>query len=287
MILNIKFLALNIILLFLCTKLIFAQKTTPSVQSLIKAEEYFNGLIKKNGIEKGYLKVAAEKGIALRPKPVSIKEFYAKKSEENISVNWEPSYAKISKNGDFGFTTGPYELKVDGVLHYGHYLSIWTNFNKRWKLLLDAGIEHQKPEKSLRKEFYEPIDNKYPRLLGPQKIQMREDIVFNTDILLGKSLKKSGNKTLPEFYDQNVRLYFPGNFPILGEVATLEFIKQNKFNIQCNPISVGRALSGDLAYTYGNAEINNDKYYYVRVWEMDNISKKWNIIIDLYNKADK
>lgn len=286
MILNRKFLALNIISLFLCTELIFAQKTTPSVQSLIKAEDYFKGLIKKNGLEKGYLKVAAEKGIVLRPEPLSIREFYSKKIEEHISLTWKPSYAKISKNGDFGFTTGPYEIKVDGVLSYGHYLSIWSNINKRWKLLLDAGINHQKSEESLKKEFYEPMDNKYPRLLGPQKIQMREDIVFNTDILLGKSLKKSGNKTLPEFYDQNIRLYFPGNLPILGEEATLAFIKENKLNIQSNPISVGRALSGDLAFTYGNAEINNDKYYYVRVWEMDS-SKKWNIIIDLYNKANK
>jgi hypothetical protein len=285
MTLNIKFLALNIISLFFCTELIFAQKTTPSVQSLIKAEEYFNGLIKKNGIEKGYLKIAADKGTALRPAPVNIKEFYANKSEENIFLTWQPSYAKISKNGDFGFTTGPYEIKIDGVLSYGHYLSIWINVNKRWKLLLEAGIDHPKPTKSLKKEFFEPLDNKYPRLLGPQKIQMREDIVFNTDILLGKSLKKSGNKTLPEFYDQNIRLYFPGNFPILGKEATLAFIKENKLNLQSNPINVGRALSGDIAYTYGNAEINNDKYYYVRVWEMDSNSKKWNIIIELYNKA--
>ena len=93
----------------------------------------------------------------------------------------------------------------------------------------------------------------------------------------------SGNKNLKEFYDPAVRLYFPGSLPLLGQAKALKFIKDKKLTIISNPTTVERALSGDLAFTYGDATINKIKYSYVRIWKLDE-NMKWNIILDVYNK---
>jgi hypothetical protein len=261
----------------------FAQKADGTIRSLINTEDFFNLLVKKEGIQKGFLKFADAKGIVFRPGPVDMKKYYTKNNEADYQISWKPEYARISKEGDLAFTTGPYELVSAKDTTYGHYLSIWKNDRNKWKLWLDVGITHAKPPSVLKYEYYDPSNYKYPKLLGPQKIQMREDIVFNTDILLGKALKLSGSKNFKEFYDPKVRLYFPEYLPVIGKLKALDFIDKKELNIVSNPITAERAISGDLAYTYGDASINQENYHYVRVWKLDE-DMKWNIILDVYSK---
>jgi len=258
-----------------------AQKNDKTVKSLVNAETLLNKKANKETIQKAFLEFTDLRCVIFRPKPVSAKEYY-NSNDVLGKLSWKPEYAMISKAGDFGFTTGPYIYNDFEKKSYGHYLSVWkADKNKKWKLVLDGKVLHPQPINELPEVFLNPDDFKYSKLLGPQKIQMREDIVFSTDALLGKSLQKSGNYNLNEFYDNSVRLYFPNHLPSFGKVAVLNFINSQKLNITSAPIATDRAFSGDLAYTYGEAEINNKKYYYVRIWQID-ASMKWNIIIDSY-----
>lgn len=262
-----------------------AQKANGTVRSLINAEDFFSLISFKEGLNKGYLKVADDKGITFKPDPVDMKQFYKQEKDADYSVNWKPEYAMVSKKGDLGFTTGPYELHVENNKYYGHYLSVWKNNKDKWKLVLDISIPHAKPDSVLKYEYYDPSNYKYPRLIGPQKIKMREDIVLNTDILLGKALKMSGNKNFSEFYDSQVRLYFPEYLPIIGKLKALDFLDKKNLEVISTPSTADRALSGDLAYTYGKATISSKNYNYVRIWKLDD-EMKWDIIIDLYADAD-
>ena len=260
---------------------IFAQKNDKTVKSLVSAEILLNEKANKETLQKAFLEFSDLSCIIFRPKPVSAKEYYNSNADLG-KLSWKPEYAMISKAGDFGFTTGPYIYNDFEKKTYGHYLSVWkADKNKKWKLVLNGKVSHPQPINLLPEVFLNPDDYKYSKLIGPQKIQMREDIVFNTDVLLGKSLQKSGSYSLNEFYDNSVRLYFPNHLPEFGKVAVLNFITSQKINITSTPIATARALSGDLAYTYGEAEINNKKYYYVRIWQID-ATMKWNIIIDAY-----
>ena len=260
---------------------IFAQKNDKTVKSLVNVETSFNEKANKETLKKAFLEFTDLSCIIFRPKPVSAKEYYNSNADLG-KLSWKPEYAMISKAGDFGFTTGPYIYNDFEKKTYGHYLSVWkADKNKKWKLVLNGKVLHPQPINVLPEVFLNPDDYKYSKLIGPQKIQMREDIVFNTDVLLGKSLQKSGSYSLNEFYDNSVRLYFPNHLPEFGKVAVLNFITSQKINITSTPIATDRAFSGDLAYTYGEAELNNKKYYYVRIWQID-ATMKWNIIIDAY-----
>ncbi len=274
----------SIAFLLLFSLTLSAQKADGTVESLINTEKKFSKKAKK-GINKAFSKFSAKEGIALKPNPIPIKEYYSGKEIPGFHyLTWEPEYAMISKKGDLGFTTGPYEFSDGDRKDYGHYLSIWKNFYGKWKLVLDMGITHPEQVDKLKPRFYNPTDYKYPRFIGPKKIQMREDIVFSTDVLLGKSFKKHGNKDLKEFYDEMVRLYFPENIPLIGKEEALNFIKSQKLSFQNSaPDFVDRALSGDIAYSYGKTTISNKTYSYARVWKLSN-EMKWNIILDVYNE---
>jgi hypothetical protein len=203
----------------------FAQKTNKTVQSLIKAEKQFVEKVKKESINESFLAFTDLSCIVFKPSPTIAKDFYSK-NEVLGKLSWKPEYAVIAKSGDFGFTTGPYIYNDFEKKNYGHYLSIWkTDKSKKWKLILDAGVPHQQPSAVLPEVFLNPDNYSYPKLIGPKKIKMREDIVFSTDELLGKSLLKSGNASLLEFYDNSVRLYFPNHLPEFGKVDVLRFCK--------------------------------------------------------------
>jgi hypothetical protein len=275
-----KIILLSILSLIIC-KNIFAQKNDGTVSSLIKTEKYFNEYLSKEGSSKAFLKFAADKGVVFRPNPINIKQYFSKNTSNFKDLSWQPELAMISKAGDFGFTTGLY-ITNNQQISYGHYLSIWKSMDQRkWELVLDANIEHEKPLVESTKQFIDPTDYKYTKLIGPKKIKMREDIVFSTDLLLSKALDKSGNKNLSDFYSSNVSLYFPNNLPIIGKSKALDFIYQMGKPVICFPNFVDRAFSGDLAYTNGKASIGLNKYDYIRIWKKDQESK-WNIILDMY-----
>lgn len=270
-----------LILLNLIYLNVYAQKNDGTVSSLLKTEKYFNEYLSKKGSSKAFLKFASDKGVIFRPNPLNIKEYYTQNASDTKNLSWEPEFAMISKSGDLGFSSGLYTVTTEKT-SYGHYLYIWKSINqKKWELVLDADVEHKKPLSNPKNLFLDPTDYKYSKLIGPKKIKMREDIVFSTDLLLGKSLDKSGNKSLNEFYSSNVRLYFPSQLPIIGKSKALEFINQMGKAVVCSPNFVDRAFSGDLAYTNGKASIGLNRYNYVRIWQKD-IESKWNIILDMY-----
>ncbi len=260
----------------------FSQLNDKTVKSLVNTEEYFSFLVKNDGINKGFQKVIAKNAIVFRPTAIEAIKFYSKKDDSDESLIWKSEYAMIAKNGDFGFTSGPYTYTKKGESYYGHYLSIWKSDHKnKWKLVLDGGITHPKPNEDLKYEYLDPKDRKFTRLLGPKKIQMREDIVFSTDLLLGKTMNNSGINNFNEFYDSQVRLYYPGYLPIIGKEKAVDFLKEHGLDIETQPTFANRAFSGDLAYTYGKASISGKSYSYVRIWKITE-SMKWNIILDVY-----
>lgn len=261
---------------------VYAQKTNGTVKSLVDTEDYFNNLAKKKGLNAAFIELASKDGVAFRPNPVNIKDYYSKEKLADFDLSWSPDYAMIAKSGYFGFTTGLYQLSLKADTIYGHYLSVWkAGSNKKWALELDAGISHKKPLNTASAQFIDPSNYKYTKLIGPKKIKMREDIVFSTDLLFGKALKNSGNKNFNEFYADDVRLYFPENLPIIGKIEAIKFIDKKNQHITSNPTFTDRAYSGDIAYTNGKATVGAKKYNYVRVWKTDE-NLKWNIIIDMY-----
>jgi ketosteroid isomerase-like protein len=269
---------------------LFAQTSNGEVSSLVAAENYFVGVAKEKGIKKAFLTVSDEQTILFRPGPVKATDFFNKRNAENGDLSWKPVLAKISKSGDWGFTTGPFEYKPGENTSYGDYVSVWK-MNKKgvWKLALDLGVSHPKPEKEPELFFIDPVSSRYFRQRSAARQKQREEMILTSDQLLSKTLAKYNNLAYNVFLADNARLLFPGYQPIIGKRAITDFLRNQELEVNTEPIKADRATGSDLAYTYGSATINQKgrtrQYHYVRIWEVQD-GHKWNVIVEVFTPAE-
>lgn len=281
-------------IVFVLTINIGLSQPTDKVSQLISAENYFATLAQEKGIKKAFMAVSDENTIIFKPGPVKSVKYFKGKPDSSGFLSWEPAFARISKSGDWGFTSGPYRYKASKSSTetlYGDYLSIWKKNSKGvWKLALDLGVPHAKPKTSPPLVFQNPKNEIYLKQRSGNRLQQREDVVFSSDKLMGTILKADDQIALKEFIAEESRLLFPGHEPIKGKKAIMKFWEQQGFNLSSEPLQADRSYSGELAFTYGDASIvhkgKTKKYHYVRIWEVQP-GFVWNVILDIYTEGEE
>lgn len=272
-----------------------AQLSNGKVSSLVAAENYFAGIAREKGIRKAFLTVSNEETILFRPDPVKALSYFDKKSSnDGGQLAWEPVLARISRSGDWGFTTGPYTYRPQSDstrTYYGQYLSVWKMNNKGvWKLALDLGIDHNKPLAKPKLIFTDAPGTRFFRQRSEARLRQREELILTSDQLFAKTLQKYKNLAYNIFLSDEARLLFPGYEPVIGKSAITDFLRLNELNVNTEPVKAERAPGSDLAYSYGTASITRKgvakTYNYVRIWEAQD-GHKWNVIVELFTPAAK
>ncbi|MEJ7693776.1 DUF4440 domain-containing protein [Daejeonella sp.] len=270
----------------------FGQATNGLVSSLVAAENYFAATVREEGLREGFLKVSDNETLVFRPNAVKAKAFYDKKQIDPGQLSWEPAFARVSRSGIWGFTTGPYLYTANdsGSKSYGQYLSMWrANKKGVWKLALNIGTPHPKPSQEPVLDFIDPKNSRFFRQISPVRLQQREDMIMASDKLLSSSLTKSTALGYDTFLGDDARLIFPGVEPIIGKENITKFLIEQDINIFSEPVKADRSIGSDLAYTYGTAQVTRKnktaKYNYVRVWESQE-GFKWNVIVELFSPAE-
>lgn len=270
----------------------YGQTTNGTVSSLVAAENYFAATVKEKGQREGFLRVSDAETIIFRPDPVKAELFYDKKQDDPGELIWEPSFAKISKSGDWGFTTGPFvytDFKSDSK-SYGQYLSVWrANKKGVWKLAIDIGSPHPKPEKEPELKFTDPQSGRFFRQISQARLKQRVDMILTTDKLFGTTLRKNTALAYDSFIADNARLIFPGSLPIEGKDKIQAFYSKEGIQIETEVTNADRSIGSDLAYSYGVARITRNgvvsKYNYIRIWETQE-GYKWNVIVELFSPTE-
>ncbi|MBB3969870.1 nuclear transport factor 2 family protein [Mucilaginibacter phyllosphaerae] len=267
-------------------------QTKVEVNSVVTAEENFNKLVERKGIKQGFLAVADAEGIVFKPNAVKITDFYNGIDKQPGKLSWQPKFARLSANGDLGFTAGPYVYqngKTDDDKVYGDYVSVWRldNTDQKFKLLINLGIQHPEPEHEVVTDFKEPD-------LAKQKAASKDpfagkNVLTGTDKTLNHSLSLSTLAAYKEFLSPEARYYFPGFEPITGTDKILKFLDNEGISISAETVNVGRSTSNDLAYTYGTARIKKgnivNNYNYVRIWEID-ANHRWNVLTEIFSTVE-
>jgi len=285
-----KKIAIVTLVLVFCVSIVSAQKA--QVQTAVDAEAAFNKAVAKKGIKDGFLSVIDDEAVVFRPNAVNAKDFYMHIEKQPGNLSWEPKFGRISANGDLAFTAGPYVYQnstTDTDKVFGHYVSVWRrDINNNLKLLLDLGIQH--PES----EVNEIIDLKDPegKILPPSNDPFAgKKLILATDDVFNHSLTISTLASYKEFLSPEAHYYFPGFEPLIGTDKVMKFINNEAISITAKTSSAGRAASNDLAYSYGTAVITKgtltSDYNYVRIWELDATSHKWNILLEVFSAVEK
>ena len=268
----------------------FAQKSDGTTKSLVNAEKEFAKSIAKKGDKESYIEYSSANTLVFRPNPVNAKTFYASQTKGSNEVSWEPNFAKVSRSGDLGFTTGPYEL-AGTEKKYGQYLSIWKAENGTWKLAIDLGTESNKPLAKMPNRFEEPKDRFIPKFFDEKEQKASKDVILTTEKTLNTFLKTHGIAAFGGFLTNNARLLFPGNDAIEGKGKILSFFNGMIGKINLKTTGVDKALGSDLAYTYGVATIDykadlRESFNYVFVYEKA-ADASWNLIVQAFVPADR
>lgn len=266
-----------------------AQQSNGRVNSLIVAENYFVSYAKDKGIRDAFLKVSDESTILFKPSIVKAEEHFAKKSSSDAGKSdWTPVFAKISKSGDWGFTSGPYSYssKLTTSITYGQYLSVWrTNIKGVWKLALNIDMAHPKTQDEPYLNFVDPKNLRFFRQIAPGRLKQREELILTTDRLFSKTLVNNQLLAYDSFFAEDGRLLFPGFEPIIGKTKVSNFLSGQQIIVETMPAVANRALGSDLAYTYGKAQITKDgnskQFNYVRIWESQE-GYTWNILLEIF-----
>jgi len=268
----------------------FAQKSDGTTKSLVNAEKDFAKTIAKKGDKEAYTEYSTANTLVFRPNPVNAKTFYAGQAKGNNEVSWEPNFAKVSRSGDLGFTTGPYEV-AGTEKKYGQYLSIWKAENGTWKLAIDLGTESNKPLAKTTIRFEEPKDRFIPKFLNEKEQKASKDVILTTEKTLNTFLKTHGIAAFGGFLTNDARLLFPGNEAIEGKGKILSFLNGMIGKINLKTTGVDKALGSDLAYTYGVATIDykadlRESFNYVFVYEKA-ADASWNLLVQAFVPADR
>jgi len=267
----------------------YAQKSDGTTKSLVNAEKSFAERAAKQGVKTAFLDFSAADALVFRPNPVNAKTFYAGQ-EDSKNLSWSPVYARVSKSGDWGFTTGTYVMG-DTEKAYGDYLSVWKAVNDKWELALDLGTSHNKPLNKGKEDFAEPANFYKPKFINNKQIAAGNEIILTTEKTLNATLKSYNAAAFSGFLTEDARLLFPGNEPIIGKSNIMAFYNSMVSKISLKTTKADRALGGDFAYTYGIATVDykadlRESFNYVFIYERQP-DHNWSIIAQVFTPAER
>jgi len=271
---------------------VFAQ-IPDKVGSLINADKEAALISKTTTPHQAFLSIVDKESKFFVPSEVYALDYLNNRPNIPDVLTWEPALAMVSKSQEFGVTTGPMEFqKVGARKRFGQYLTVWKR-NKKGKWLVDirAEVENFGNKENSELEFYEPSEAWYLKHRSQVRLDQRKEIVFETDKLLSTVLKADNQAGYKEFLNEDARFLFPWIQPIEGKKEILAYLKKSRINILTTPEKVGRAYSGEYAYSFGTATVNIKdkvvKYNYIRIWKLselakDDVSKaNWNILVEM------
>jgi len=267
----------------------FAQRSDNSTKSLVNAEKEFSESVSKNGTKAAFNKYAAADALSFTPNPVNTRSYYSSQPDMT-NLSWTPALAKVSRSGDWGFTTGPYFMDGEKK-EYGEYLSVWKVVNGKWELHLDMGAPHNKPLNKVIVQHKEPASFFKPQFASAKQLGAGREIILTTEKTLNATLKSYGIAAFAGFLNPDARVIFPGREPIIGKDNIIAFYNGMVSKIALKTTKADKALGGDLAYTYGMATIDykadlRESFNYIYIYERQ-ADHNWNIIAQIYTPAER
>lgn len=268
-----------------------AQINNKDWNSMVAAEYDFAKSAAEIGTRDAFLKFIADDGILFRPTPVNGKKFLTDSPNRPGILSWFPVYAKMSKDGNMGFTTGPADFKKDkdsAAVWSGNFVTVWQRqADGEWKFVIDFG--NTCDQQNLTPLACDDI------LPGKKKESEPANPISPDElILLDKEFYKSTeNITVDETYlkyiGEESRLLRDGEYPITGIENITGYLRAHKNIMRLKPSGGKIASSNDIGFTYGEMEpvdsLNNEeKYNYLRIYKKE--GERWMIAIEVVGRIE-
>lgn len=250
-----------------------------AAREIAENETAFSKMSVQQGINAAFLEYLADDCVMFNPLPVNGKELYRKGTERRSLLSWKPTRVEIAASGDYGFSTGPWEIRTaknDTPAAYGHFFSIWKKQrNGDWRVALDLGIRYPEGKKEREALQISVSQNAKTDIHGHATAGV---------LAAEKSFARAAAvRSLSDAYDlhasETIRVYRDGHFPAEGKSRGKKLATADAPGYSFNLLDTDLAPSGDLGYTYGVAVTpEKDSSLFVRVWRLE---REWKLAIDI------
>ncbi|HEX8189537.1 MAG TPA: nuclear transport factor 2 family protein [Pyrinomonadaceae bacterium] len=269
---------------------------------VVGAEHAFAQRSIDEGMKPAFLAFAAPDGVIVnRRGPVNAIETWKQRDPAPAGLlTWWPTYADVSRAGDLGWTTGPYEFREKPTQEKpddtGHFFTVWRRQGDgSWKWVLDLGIRHPAPAAAETALAYPAALRKgvRPAALSPAGVEAaRQSLAAAERALSDASASEGFRAALLARADESLRLYRQGAFPIVGRDNFAKAVKVLSESITWKPLKSDVAASGDLGYAYGSYELRSkqsdekpaESGHYARVWKRGR-GGAWRVVFNVANPA--
>lgn len=278
------------------TSVAIAQKQNQRNQNrnaLVAMEHAFAKAAATKGTRDAFLEFLADDGIIFQPGPVNGKKFWSERPSRKGLLSWEPVFADVSRAGDLGYTTGPWEFRPNGPedqpVAFGQYFTIWKKqTDGAWKAVLDRGVTTEKayPRPSLNFPRDEETWDGKPKvdLAAARADLLKQETEFSNASAL------NARTAFESFLTDDARVLRQNAEPAISKSAAGKFMPEAGRALTWQVAFTDVAVSGDLGYTYGSFELNTrgvtlQRGSYVRVWEK--VNGKWKVVADVMSPDPK
>lgn len=266
-------------------------KPDKAISSLIFAEKSFEADMNRIGQKLAYLDVLTDNSLIFRPEITDGKSYYLKNNRNNGNLSWRPNWVEISKDGYFGYTTGPYRFSTTDTVFDGDYVSIWIRdpFKAKWKLFVDGGSAHGKPKGPVPSLSYPQTSTQVYPSIYPDLIEQSKDVLLSTDILFATLMStRSSVEAYEDYLTPDARLLEDGRYPVKGKDSILLSLSAGKGNLFFRPSASYVDYANDMGFTHGtgdfvdiNRKTHRDrKFSYLRIWRLGS-DGLWRISLEL------
>ena len=253
-----------------------------AVRSLIAAEKAYAKLAGEKGFREASISVFADDAVIFAPTAVNGKKFWREAKSDPV-ISWRPVFASISRSGELGYTTGPWESRTSRdektPAAFGHFITIWQkNKDSIWKVALDVGLDHPQPrETETEIKIYDPT-------FAPINSQSASADLEKAQRSFAESLKDDEADAIIDNASDNIRVYRSGQLPALGKKAVEKMLAEDDAKTTRAPSGIGTSTPVDLAYEYGEYTSErhkiNEHGIYVCIWHLES-DGAWKIVLDL------
>jgi ketosteroid isomerase-like protein len=252
-----------------------------AVRSLIAAEKAYARLAGEKGFREASISVFADDAVIFAPNAVNGKKFWREEKNDPV-ISWRPVFASISRTGELGYTTGPWESRksrdVEKPDVFGHFVTIWQkNKDGIWKVALDVGLDHpQSQEAATEIKTYLPNLPLAHTESASAELEKRQHSV-------AESLKNDEAAVIDNA-SEDIRIYRNGELPAVGKAAAKKLFSERDAKTIRTPTGTGPSDPADLAYEYGEYSGGHDKTnehgIYLCIWRLES-DGAWKIALDL------
>jgi len=265
------------------------------LKAMVETERAFSRTSEEKGIRESFAEFIAADGILFRPTPVFGKKWMQEHplpvSTTRQLLSWQPIFAAVSRAGDLGYTTGPWQFKNDikdaKPAAFGNFMTVWKKqADNSWKFALDLGIRN--PEPKAPATMWQVPDGSRSNTGGFKRVNHETEraALLSMDREFSKASAEEGAR--PAFLlvaASDVRLFRNDKFPFVGRMAAADALSTVTAEWTWTPSFADVSISGDLGYSYGIYELRektgavSEKGNYARVWKK--VNGAWKLVIDV------